>query len=85
MPDERDHAGGEQHDGHELQPVLDMTDEQQLDAHAGGARDQRDEQEPPQPGKPLPVRCGAGVSAGHEIAGHDNRWCTLTLALSCAR
>ena len=43
MPDERDQSGGEQRNRHELQPVLDMADEEQFEAHTGDAHHEREE------------------------------------------
>ena len=43
MPRERNESAREQNDRHELQPVLDMADEEQFEAHTDDAHHEREE------------------------------------------
>jgi hypothetical protein len=66
VPGDRDQSGGEQHDRHQLEPVLDVTDEQQFETHAGNAHHERKEQEAADGGEPLAISYRPGPCAVYE-------------------
>jgi hypothetical protein len=65
MPHEGDQSGGQQRHRHELQRIVDMTDEQQLYPDANDAHHDNDQQNAPQGGELLTFRRVAHTRTSH--------------------